>query len=230
MTGIFNSGRFIYDSEFVFVPLYLGQELYGLGDAIHGITARTVDAYRADDTREKLLTRLPADGGLLRVETWVERNGSILSAIQVERSTMFIILMFLIVIAAFCVMVTLITVTMLKTKDIGIMKALGASTWQVARVFLVQGVVVAFFGVLTGVGFGFGLVAARNPLKDWLAATLHVELFPRQVYGLDRLPAYNDPFIVMLICVCAFAICSLAALLPAWVAARMDPVRALRFE
>ena len=230
VTGIYSSGRFFYDSEFILVPLYLGQELYGLRGAVHGISARTADAYHAEATREALLARLPVDGPPLRVETWSEKNGAILSAIQVERSTMFIILMFLIVVAAFCVMVTLITVTMLKTRDIGIMKALGANTWQVARVFLAQGVVVALLGVVTGVGLGLGIIAARNPLKDWLASALHIELFPRQVYGLDRLPAYNDPQIIGLICVCAFLICSLAALLPAWVAARMDPVRALRFE
>ena len=232
VTGIFSSGRFLYDSEIVFVPLYLGQELYGLGDAIHGLTAKAADPYLADRVKDAIVARLPvvAGGPLFNVQTWMEQNAQLFTTVRVERITMFIILMFLIVVAAFCVMVTLITVTMLKTRDIGIMKALGADTGQVARVFLAQGVVVAFFGVLSGIGLGLGILAVRNPFKDWLASALGIELFPAKIYGLDKIPAHTVPQDVAIICVCAFAICSLAALLPAWVAARMDPVRALRFE
>lgn len=230
VTGVFSSGRFLYDSEIIFVPLYLGQELYGLGDAVHGLTAKAADPYHADQVKDALVARLPVDGPLLNVQTWMEQNAQLFATVRVERITMFIILMFLIVVAAFCVMVTLITVTMLKTRDIGVMKALGADTGQVARVFLAQGVVVAFFGVLSGIGIGLGLLAIRNPFKDWLSRALGIELFPAKIYGLDKIPAHTVPGDVALICVCAFVICSLAALLPAYVAARMDPVRALRFE
>lgn len=230
VTGIFSSGRFLYDSEIVFVPLYLGQELYGLGDAIHGLTAKAADPYTADRVKDAVVARLPVGGPMFNVQTWMEQNAQLFTTVRVERITMFIILMFLIVVAAFCVMVTLITVTMLKTRDIGIMKALGADTGQVARVFLAQGIVVAFFGVLSGIGIGLGILAVRNPFKDWLASTLGIELFPAKIYGLDKIPAHTVPGDVAIICVCAFAICALAALLPAWVAARMDPVRALRFE
>ena len=230
VTGIFSSGRFLYDAEVVFVPLYIGQELYGLGDAVHGLTAKTADPYHADRVKDALVARLPVGGPLFNVQTWMEQNAQLFTTVRVERVTMFIILMFLVVVAAFCVMVTLITVTMLKTRDIGVMKALGASTQRVAGVFLAQGVVVAFFGVVSGVGLGLGLLAIRNPFKDWLASALGIELFPAKIYGLDKIPAHTVPQDVAIICGCAFVICSLAALLPAWVAARMDPVRALRFE
>jgi lipoprotein-releasing system permease protein len=134
------------------------------------------------------------------------------------------------IVAAFCVMNTLITVTVLKTREIGIMKAIGADVGQIVRVFLAQGVVVGIFGVVTGLAAGLGVLAVRNPFKDWLASTLGIELFPRSIYGLAEIPSRTVPGDVAIICVSAFLICTLAALIPAYFAARLDPVKALRFE
>ncbi|MBV9657635.1 MAG: FtsX-like permease family protein, partial [Verrucomicrobia bacterium] len=117
-----------------------------------------------------------------------------------------------------------------KAREIGIMKAIGADVGQVVRVFLAQGIVVGVFGVLSGLGAGLGVLAVRNPFKNWLANVLHIELFPRAIYGLDQIPAQTLPGDVAIICVSAFVICSLAALIPAYFAARLDPVKALRFE
>lgn len=219
VTGIFSSGRYLYDAEIIYVPLYIGQELYELGDAVHGIAARTAEPYRADVVKENVESRLPADAAL-RVQTWMEQNEQLFTTVRVERLTMFIILFIVMVVAAFCVMNTLITVTVLKTREIGVMKALGADVGQVVRVFLAQGVVVAIFGVATGIGLGLGILAVRNPFKDWLARASGIKLFPAEIYGLDKIPSHTVPGDVALICVCAFVICSLAALIPAYFAAR----------
>jgi len=143
---------------------------------------------------------------------------------------MFIILMFLIVIAAFGIMNTLITVTVQKTREIGVMKALGARPAQIIYVFLLQGMVVGFLGNLTGLGLGMLTLHYRNPFKDWLSTRLGIEIFPATIYDFKGIPAEIVPHDVATICVCAFFICSLAALLPAWSAARLDPVKALRYE
>jgi len=133
-------------------------------------------------------------------------------------------------VAAFGIMNTLITVTVQKTREIGIMKALGARTAQIVGVFVFQGMVVGVFGTITGLALGMTLVQFRNEFSQWLAQTLRVEVFPASVYGFTEIPAEVVASDVIIICVSAFLICSVAALIPAWFAARLDPVKALRME
>jgi len=125
---------------------------------------------------------------------------------------------------------TLITVTVQKTREIGVMKALGARTHQIIGVFLAQGMVVGVFGTITGLALGISMVHYRNEVSQWLATALGVEIFPRSVYQFSEIPAQVIPSDVAIICVSAFFICAFAALIPAWFAARLDPVKALRYE
>jgi lipoprotein-releasing system permease protein len=227
VTGIFNSGRYIYDSEFLFVPLYLGQELYQLGDSVHGLSVRTFDPYRAKEVKSALLARLDPP---LTALTWMDLNAQFFDAVRTERATMFVILFVVLIVAAFCVMNTLITVTVQKTREIGIMKAVGADVWQIVRVFLSQGVVVGVFGLMSGLGLGLGILALLNPFKRWMESAFGIEVFSREVYGFGEIPYWTKPADVAVICAGAFAICAFAALIPAYFAARLDPVKALRFE
>ncbi|HWL53102.1 MAG TPA: ABC transporter permease [Chthoniobacteraceae bacterium] len=229
VTGIFESGRFVYDSQFLLVPLYIGQELYGLQeqDTVHGISVRTVDPKQAGPIRDVMLAHVNAR---VTAQTWEEMNHSFFEAIAMERNVMFFLLMFIIIVAAFGIMNTLITVTVQKTREIGIMKALGATTGQIVLVFLGQGMIVGFFGNLAGLGLGMTLITYRNEFKDWLAERLGIEVFPASVYQFSRIPAEVVPYDVATICISAFVICSLAALIPAYFAARLDPVTALRQE
>src|SRR5438477_9068863 len=110
------------------------------------------------------------------------------------------------------------------------MKALGANIAQIVWVFLDQGMVVGFFGTLTGLGLGMTLIRYRNEFSHWLANALHIEIFPRAVYQFSEIPAEVVPNDVAVICISAFLICSVAALIPAYFAARLDPVKALRYE
>jgi len=227
VSGIFESGRYLYDSEFLLVPLHVGQEIYNLGPDAHGLALKTTDPFRASAVKDKLNEILEPPVSAL---TWVDLNKQLFDAIRMERHVMFFILMFIILVAAFGIMNTLITVTVQKTREIGILKALGARTTQIVAVFFVQGIVVGAFGTAAGLFSGIALVQYRNQVSDWLASTLHVEVFPRSVYQFSEIPAQIVGSDVALICVSAFAICSVAALLPAWFAARLDPVKALRFE
>ena len=227
VTGIFETGQYLHDSEFLLVPVYIGQELYGLGDALHGLTIKTTDPYGVDRVKQAISKFLPPDE---YAQTWIEMNKQYFDAVRLERSVMAFLLFFIVVVAAFGIMNTLITVTVQKRREIGIMKAVGATLWQIMGVFLFQGIVVGVFGTLTGLGLGMTLIRFRNEFSQWLSATLHIEIFPREVYQFSQIPAQVIPGDVIKICIAAFIICSFAALIPAYFAARVDPVKALRYE
>jgi len=227
VTGIFETGHYLHDSEFLLVPIYVGQELYGLGDALHGITVRTDNPYSAERVKQGIQQFLEPPE---YAQTWIDINHQFFEAVRLERTVMFFLLFFIVVVAAFGIMSTLITVTVQKRREIGIMKALGANIAQIIWVFLGQGTVVGLFGTLTGLALGMTLIRYRNQFSHWLASTLHIEIFPREVYQFSAIPAEVIPRDVAIICISAFFICSLAALIPAYFAARLDPVKALRYE
>lgn len=227
VTGIFSSGRYLYDSEFMLVPLHIGQEIYGLGDGVHGLTVKTVHPYQAAAIRENMRGQIDPN---LPVATWMEMNRELFEAIHMERNVMFFILLFIVIVAAFGIMNTLITVTVQKTREIGILKALGARTGQIIGVFVGQGIVVGFFGTIIGLGTGVWLVQYRNQVSQWLSGLLGIEIFPASIYQFSEIPAEIVPSDIAIICASAFVICTVAAIIPAWFAARMDPVSALRYE
>ena len=227
VTGIFETGRYLYDSEFLLVPVYVGQELYGLDDALHGITVKTDNPYGAERVKREIQQFLEPPQ---YAQTWIDMNHQFFEAVRLERTVMFFLLFFIVIVAAFGIMSTLITVTVQKRHEIGIVKALGANIAQIVWVFLGQGTIVGLFGTITGLGLGMTLISYRNEFSRWLASTLNIEIFPREVYQFSSIPAEVIPHDVAIICISAFLICSFAALIPAYFAARLDPVKALRYE
>jgi lipoprotein-releasing system permease protein len=230
VTGIYSTGRYVYDSSYVIAPLNVGQELYGLEDAVHNVLVKTSNPYNVDGITAQLNRELEQLNPPLRAVSWIEQNREYLDALRVERTTMFFILTFVVIVAAFGIMSTLITTTVQKTREIGVMKALGATMGQMLWAFLAQGTLVGFFGTLIGLGTGIFLVQYRNQVRDFLASTFHIQLFPASVYQFSEIPAEIVPHDVAVICISGFVISTVAALIPAFFAARLDPVKALRFE
>jgi len=227
VVGLINSGTNSFDATFLLVPLFNAQELYSLKDGVHGLSVKTVDPYAVKNTQRLIDDALD---GVAFSTSWYDENRERFDAIRMERHVMFIILFFIVIVAAFGIMNTLITVTVQKTREIGIMKALGARTGQIIWVFLAQGMCVGALGTVVGLVSGLTALHYRNPFRDWLSARLHIEVFPAGIYEFDGIPAQVVPHDVAVICLGAFFICSLAALVPAWVAARLDPVKALRVD
>src|SRR5690349_22585971 len=158
VTGIFETGHYIHDSEFLLVPVYVGQELYGLEDALHGITVKTDNPYGAERVKQEIQQFLEPPE---YAQTWIDMNRQYFEAVRLERTVMFFLLFFIVIVAAFGIMSTLITVTVQKRREIGIMKALGANIAQIIWVFLGQGTIVGLFGTLTGLGLGMTLKIGR---------------------------------------------------------------------
>lgn len=225
VVGLIDSGRSTVDASIVLVPLTNAQSLYELKDGVHGLAVRTTDPYKVSTTKQLIDQALD---GRAFTTSWYDANRERFEAIQMEHNVMFIILFVLIIVAAFCIMNTLITVTVMKTREIGIMKALGATTQQIIWVFVAQGMGVWAIGTVGGLGVSLLLLHYRNPFRAWLHSTMHIDVFPAGIYEFDGIPAEIVPRDLALICVGAFVLCTLAALIPAWVAARLDPVKALR--
>ncbi len=228
VTGIFQSGMYEHDAGIVFTSLETAQELYGLGSAVHGIELMTSDPiHAAHAVATELNKQLPSP---LYAQTWAQMNQRLLNAIQVEKSVMFFILTFIIVVAAFGITSTLITVTVQKTKEIGIIKALGASSKKILSIFLLQGLIVGALGVAMGVGLGLVTIENINPINRFLSSVVGIDLFPKDIYNFSEIPAYLTVSDLTVIGISALVICTIAGLLPALRAARMEPAEALRHE
>jgi lipoprotein-releasing system permease protein len=230
--GIFETGQFDYDLNFLLVSTEMAQRLYGMndpvrGDSVHGIAVQIKDPAQAEAVSDAINRALPPT---LHAHTWMDDNRDFFNAIEVERVTMACILYIVMIVASFGVCSTLITITVQKSREIGLMKALGATDRQVGAVFLLHGFVVGLVGALSGTALGLFVLHYRNPFRLFLLSQFHVQAFAPSVYGSSDIPAVIDPFVVTTIAVSAVVICVLAALVPALSAAKLAPARALRYE
>jgi lipoprotein-releasing system permease protein len=225
--GIFDVGYYEFNAHVVVTSLANAQDLYELADNVHGLHVMLHDPYQAEAARAELQRALGLD---LLVRTWMDDNSSILNALLVEKNVMFYLLFFIMIVAAFGITSAQITFVVQKTREIGVLKALGATNGQVRWLFLSQSLIVGVLGVIAGFGLGLLMLHYRNDFLFFLRRVTGFELFPANIYAFDRLPALIVPGDLAIICGGSLFICLLAGLLPAWNAGRLQPVEALRHE
>lgn len=203
------------------------QDLYALSNSVHGLIVALHDPEQAVAARRELMAAL---GPQYRIRTWMDENKPLLEALVVEKNMMFYLLFFITIVAAFGICSALITFVVQKTREIGTLKALGATSGQILWLFLSQSLVVGVLGVAAGFGLGFLAVIYRNDFLFFMRDLTGIELFPADIYMFRELPAMIVPGDIAIIAGGSLFICLLAGLIPAWNASRLQPVDALRHE
>ena len=229
VVGIFEIGHQQLDSSVVLVTLRTMQDLYGLGDAVHGINIKTAEGTDADQMAAKINEAIgPVTNAEAR--SWLDANQDFLFVLQLEKNMIFFLLIFIIVVAAFSVASSLLISVVRKTREIGLLGALGAKPRHVAACFCFQGFFIGVAGTVCGLALGYIFLHFRNDLIRVFTELTATEQVLARFYQFSNLPSHTADSDVVLIVVCAVVISTLAGLLPAWRAARLKPVEALRSE
>ena len=220
VAGIFDSGMYEYDSTIAYVSLWAAQRFLGIGDRVTGIEVRVDEIYEADRVARAIGKAL--DGYPYWSRDWMRMNKNLFSALKLEKIVMFIILTLIILVAAFNIVGTLIMVVIEKTRDIAILKSMGATRRSIMKIFMIEGAVIGLVGTLLGLLGGYTLCKL-------LATYKFIEL-PSDVYYISTLPVQMNPLDVALIALAAIVITLAASVYPAWQASRFDPAEAIRYE
>ena len=227
VVGILEIGHQQLDSSTVYGTLRLAQDLYGLGTTVHGLNVRLEPGVNEDDAAARINAVLPAD---VRAFSWQDSFSDFLWVLNLERNMIFFLLLFIVIVAAFSVMSSLLISVVRKTREIGLLGALGGRPAHVAACFCAQGLFIGVLGTAAGLALGFTGLAFRNNLVLWVTRVTQREEVMRRYYQFSELPSHLSGATVALIAATAIVISTLAGLLPAWKAARMKPVEALRSE
>jgi lipoprotein-releasing system permease protein len=227
VTGIFNTGMFEYDSTLAYVSLDQAQRFFDLGDTVTGIQLKVEDVY-GTDVLVKSINREMGIGFYAR--DWMQMNKNILFALKTEKMVMFIILTLIVLVAAFGIASTLFMVVMEKTRDIAILKSMGATATSIMKIFVLEGLIIGVIGTITGVISGLLVALNLEPIINVIQKITGQNFFSKDIYYLDHFPSLVVPGDVVLISITAIVISFLATLYPAWQASRMLPAEALRYE
>jgi lipoprotein-releasing system permease protein len=217
--GGFRTGMWEYDNKFAYTTLAAAQELSGLETAVSGLEVRAEDPYEARELSGRIEQAL---GIPYRTDDWMNMNASLFSALKLEKLALTLILLLIVIVAAFNIVSTLVMVVTDKTREIGVLKSMGMTSKRILRLFMVQGLVIGIVGAALG--------ATGGGILTYVVDRFKLISIPGEIYFISHLPVKADPVDIVGIIVATVLISFIATVYPAWQAARMDPVEAIRHE
>jgi lipoprotein-releasing system permease protein len=226
VTSIFNSGLVDFDNNIAFINLKTLEEFFG-----YGFKDRNLEIYLKKPNNiesQKLIVQQIFDEEF--VYSWADMNSSLFSALKVERNVMFIILSLIIIVAAFNIISGLTILVKNKTRDIAILKSIGVLNKSIIKIFFLIGVIIGTSATIFGIFLGVTFSLYIENLREFLSSTLNISLFPEEIYFLSKMPSEINPSLIFFISICSIIITIIVSIFPAFKAAKLDPIKALKYE
>ncbi len=227
VVGIFTSGYYEYDTSFAYISISSAQRFFNMPDVVTGIEAKVKNVYKAREVASRIEKSL---GFPFWTSDWMAMNRNFFKALKMEKIAMFIILTLIVFVAALAIVTTLIMVVMGKTRDIAILKSMGATTSSIMKIFIFEGLLIGVVGTIVGTILGLLIAYNLEGITQFLEGLFRFKFLPGDVYYIDELPSTVRPLDVVLIDGIAFLLSFLATLYPSRKAAGLDPAEALRYE
>jgi lipoprotein-releasing system permease protein len=227
VVGIFHSGMYDFDSKFAYISIESAQKFLNMDSRVTGIEVKASNIYQVKEIGKEIRKKL---GFPFWTKDWMEMNRNLFSALRLEKIIMFIILVLIVVVAAFNIISTLIMVVMEKHKDIAILKSMGASSMGILKIFIIEGGVIGIVGTALGTIVGLGMAFNLDKIVAFLENLFGFKILSPDVYYIEKFPSQVNPLDIGLIVMTAILISLLATLYPSWRASKLDPAEALRYE
>ena len=227
VVGIFESGFYEYDSTLAYLSLRNCQDFLQMGDSVTGIDIKVDDIYKADSIARRIQSKL---GFPFWANNWMQMNKNLFAALKLEKRVMFIILSLIVLVAAFNIISALIMIVMEKSKDIAILKSMGATSRGIMKIFIYQGLIVGVIGTFLGCGAGLSVALNLQKISLFVEKIFHFKILPGDVYYLSELPSQVNYGDVIVIVIGTLLVCFLSTIYPSLRASQLDPAEALRYE